>query len=176
MGFSLTARDLPGDPAERQEPLAAQRLAGGSPGTDDSGQVPELGSVVINELLANSAGSRSRLDRAVQYDRSGHRCLGGWYLSDDANDLTRYQIAEGTSIPAGGYLVFSEDQHFANANDPGSREPFGLSKDGETLYLHSGSDGVLTGYSEQENFDASEAGVALGRYLKEHRLATTSWL
>ena len=127
--------------------------------------MPELGSVVINELLANSAGAApdwielsNTTDQAIS--------IGGWYLSDDANDLMRYQIAEGTSIPAGGYLVFSEDQHFANANDPGSREPFGLSKDGETLYLHSGSAGVLTGYSEEENFDASEAGVALGRYQK----------
>ncbi len=35
------------------------------------------------------------------------------------------------------------------------------------LYLHSGtSAGVLTGYSEQENFDASETGVSMGRYKK----------
>jgi hypothetical protein len=34
------------------------------------------------------------------------------------------------------------------------------------VYLHSGSGGVLTGYSEQEKFDASEAGVTLGRYQK----------
>ena len=45
--------------------------------------------------------------------------VGGWYLSDDANDLTRYRIAEGTSIPAGGYLVFYEDEHFGDPNDPG---------------------------------------------------------
>jgi len=37
---------------------------------------------------------------------------------------------------------------------------------GETVYLHSGADGALTGYSEQESFDASDAGVSLGRHLK----------
>ena len=90
----------------------------------------------------------------------------GWYLSDDGNDLTKYRIAEGTSIPAGGYLVFSQDQHFGNADDPGCSAAFGLSKDGETVYLHSGSAGVLTGYSEKEKFDASETGVSLGRWQK----------
>jgi hypothetical protein len=41
-----------------------------------------------------------------------------------------------------------------------------LSRSGETVYLHSGADGVLTGYSEQEKFDASAPGVSLGRYRK----------
>ncbi len=34
------------------------------------------------------------------------------------------------------------------------------------MHLHSGSAGVLTGYSEKEKFDASEAGVSLGRWQK----------
>jgi hypothetical protein len=34
------------------------------------------------------------------------------------------------------------------------------------VYLHSGSNGILTGYSQQEKFDASEAGITLGRYQK----------
>ncbi len=67
-------------------------------------------------------------------------------------------IGANTSIPAGGYLVFYENKHFGNRNDPGCRQPFALSRDGETVYLHSGSGGVLSGYSEQEKFDASEAG------------------
>jgi len=44
--------------------------------------------------------------------------------------------------------------------------PFGLSRNGETVYLHSGADGVLTGYSEEEKFDASEPGVSCGRCAK----------
>ena len=92
--------------------------------------------------------------------------LGGWFLSDDGNDLMKYEIAAGTTLPAGGYLVFDEDRHFGNESDPGTREPFGFSRNGETAYLHSGSLGLLTGYSEQERFDASEGGVSLGRWLK----------
>ncbi len=78
----------------------------------------------------------------------------------------KYRIAAGTSIPAGGYIVFDEDSHFGNNADPGSARQFGLSKDGETVYLHSGAGAALTGYSEQEKFDASEAGVSLGRWQK----------
>jgi hypothetical protein len=61
--------------------------------------------------------------------------------------------------------VFYEDLHFGNEDDPGCETPFGLSRTGETLYLHSASNGAKTGYAEQETFDASEQGVSLGRYL-----------
>ena len=119
LGFSLTVRD-PQVAAHLNDKSSwrPSAFAGGSPGTDDDGQVPELGSVVINELLANSAGAGP--DWIELYNPTDQAIdLSGWYLSDDANDLTRYRIAEGTSIPAGGYLVFYEDQHFGDPNDPG---------------------------------------------------------
>ncbi|MBN1506390.1 MAG: lamin tail domain-containing protein [Sedimentisphaerales bacterium] len=167
MGFSLTARDLQADPNAFTDKSAWRPSAamGGSPGTDDSGQVPSLGAVVINELLANSQGRdpdwielHNTTDQAIS--------IGGWFLSDDADDLTKYQIASGASIPAGGYVVFYENRQFGSKADPGCKEPFALSADGETVYLHSGAAGALTGYSEQEKFDASEPGVSLGRYEK----------
>ncbi len=168
LGFSLTVKDPGMADANAYDDKSLWRPSaktGGSPGTDDSGQVPALGSVVINELLANSKGSgpdwielHNTTDQPVD--------IGGWFLSDDANNLTMYEIAAGVSIPAGGYVVFYENRHFANPADPGSHGPFALSADGERLYLHSGSAGVLTGYSEQEEFGASEAGIALGRYEK----------
>ena len=34
------------------------------------------------------------------------------------------------------------------------------------VYLHSGSAGAVTGYVEEESFDATETGVSLGRYRK----------
>jgi hypothetical protein len=138
---------------------------GGSPGYDDSGEVPELGSVVINELLASSPPGQP--DWIELHNTTGGTInLGGWFLSDDADDLMKYEIAAGTQIAAGGYLVFDQDHHFGNAGDPGAHDTFALSGDGETIYLHSGVDGVLGGYSEQEKFDASEPGVTLGRYEK----------
>ena len=167
-GFSLTVKDPKTADANAYDDKALWRpsaRAGGSPGADDSGQVPPLGSVVINEFLANSQGSEpdwielhNTTDQPVD--------IGGWFLSDDANNLMKYEIAAGVSIPADGYTVFYENLHFNSQADPGCHEPFALSADGETVHLHSGSAGVLTGYSEQEKFDASEAGVSLGRYQK----------
>jgi len=168
MGFSLTVKDPQTTDPNALADKSAWRpsaKADGSPGADDSSQVPELGSVVFNELLANSQGAgpdwielHNTTPQAID--------IGGWFLSDDADDLTRYEIASGTSIPAGGYAVFYENRHFASKTDPGCHVPFALSADGETVYLHSGSNGVLTGYSEQEKFDASDPGVSLGRYEK----------
>lgn len=166
-GFSLTVRDA-------RAPLAAwgekagwrpSAAAGGSPGYDDSAMVPALGAVVINEVLAHSNLDASdwielhnTTDAAIN--------IGGWFLSDSAGDLTKYEIAEGVSIPAGGYLVFYEDQHFGNAADPGCHRPFALSENGGMVCLTSGKDGVMTGYTDQEDFGASEADVSFGRHQK----------
>ncbi len=168
LGFSLTVKDPRiADPNayDDQNLWRPSAKMGGSPGADDSGKIPPLGAVVINELLANSQGSgpdwielHNTTDQPID--------IGGWFLSDGANKPTKYEIAAGVSIPADGYVVFFENRHFNSQADPGCHEPFALSNDGETLCLHSGSAGVLTGYSQQEKFDASEAGVSLGRYQK----------
>jgi len=164
-GFSLTLRELQAPNLNSGSAWRPSAYAGGSPGEDDSGQAPEPGSVVINELLANPAkGGCDWIE--LHNTTAGEIDLGGWFLSDDANDLTRYRIAEGTTIPAGGFLVFDQDQHFGNPSDPGCSRPFGLGKDGETVYLTSASGGVLTGCNEREKFGAADPGVSLGRWQK----------
>ena len=42
-------------------------------------------------------------------------------------------------------------------------QAFGLSAGGETLYLHGGQDGDLTGYVTQARFTASDPGRSFGR-------------
>ncbi|MBN1507413.1 MAG: lamin tail domain-containing protein [Sedimentisphaerales bacterium] len=169
LGFSLTLRDpKTADPSSLGEKGAWRPGSplGGTPGVDDAGGAPEPGAVVVNELLANSQGVGP--DWIELYNTTDQAIdIGGWFLTDDADDLTKYRIAAGTNIPAGGYLVFDEDQHFGNPDDPGCREPFALSRDGETVYLHSGSAGALAGgYGEQQKFEASDAGISLGRHAK----------
>ena len=121
--------------------------------------------VVINEVLANSG---LEPDWIELYNRTSESIeVGGWFLSDDGSDLTKYRIAPGTVIPAHGYLVFYEDLNFGpESSDPNRVTGFGLSKSGETLHLSSAENDLLTGYRYKENFGASLEGVSMGTYYK----------
>ncbi|MHC4758734.1 MAG: lamin tail domain-containing protein, partial [Planctomycetota bacterium] len=57
------------------------------------------------------------------------------------------------------------DSYFGDEENPGCNTPFGLSENGEAVYLTSGSGGELTGYSEVEKFGASETSVTFGRHV-----------
>ena len=167
-GFSLTIKDPnstdPNDWGSKSGWRPSAKV-GGSPGWDDTGDVPELGSVKINELLAHSHTVPS--DWIELHNTTSEPInIGGWFLSDNDNNFMKYEIAENTIIDPCGYIVFYENQHFDDLNDPGCHVRFRLSENGETLYLHSGQGGVLTGYSEEELFGASWHDVAFGRYRK----------
>jgi hypothetical protein len=166
LGHSLTVR-YPGAPVTSWSTKGAWRpsvMPGGSPGSDDSGVIPADGAVVINELLANPAGKDqdwielyNATDRAID--------IGGWFLSDEADQPTKYEIAKGTIIAAHAHQVFTGDRHFGNPGDPGCREPFGLSRTGESVYLCSGAQGQITGYREHIKYGPSGPGVSFGRYV-----------
>ncbi len=167
-GFSLTIIDQANsDPNSwsRKDSWRASAFSGGSPGRDDAGIIPNPGSVVINELLANSpAGAADWIE--LYNTTGGSISIGGWFLSDSGSNLTKYRIADGITIAPHGYIVFYEDLHFSNTRDAGCRTPFALSGNGETVYLTSGQNGILTGYQETEDFGASQRGVSFGRYYK----------
>ena len=140
---------------------------GGSPGIEDVSVLPALGSIVINEVLAHSDTADDWIELHNTTDAEIN--IGGWFLSDNNNDDSnrmKYEIALGTSIDANSYIVFYENQHFGNLADPGCNTPFQLSENGETVYLQSGSNGILTGYYEEEDFGASEKDIAFGQYQK----------
>lgn len=170
-GFSLTSKD----PAETDMGLWDDKsgwrpsaAAGGSPGQEDTGIIPAIGSVVINEVLAHS--DTNQYDWIELYNTTEEDInIGGWFLSDNNNDdlaRKKYEIPEGTIIKADGYRVFYENQTFGNSSAPGCNTPFQLSENGETVYLQSGGNGVLTGYCQEEQFGASVRDVAFGRYCK----------
>jgi hypothetical protein len=167
-GFSLTIVD-PANPDptswDEKDSWRASAYAGGSPGQDDGGIIPDPGAVVINEVLAHSHAEAS--DWIELYNTTGAAInIGGWFLSDSNDNLTKYEIAGGTTIGAYDYLVFRQDEHFGNLNDPGCHETFALSENGERLFLSSAENDVLTGYRDVEDFGASETGVSFGRYYK----------
>ena len=167
-GFSLTLID-PANPDlgswDEKDAWRASTYLDGSPGQDDSSILPNPGSVVINELLANSPGGDP--DWIELYNTTDQAIdLGGWFLSDSEDDLLKYEIAPGTTIDPYGYLVFYEDLQFGNTNDTGAHEPFALSGNGERVILSSAQEGILTGYREIQDFGTSDRGVSFGRYDK----------
>ncbi len=167
-GFSLTAID-PANPDpnswSRKNAWRASTYAGGSPGQDDGEIIPNPGTVVINEVLAHSHADD--YDWIELYNTTGISInIGGWFLSDSRDNLLKYQIPNGTTMGPFAYMVFRQDLHFGNASAPGCYEPFALSENGESLYLSSAQNGILTGYREVEDFGASATGISFGRYYK----------
>ena len=170
-GFSLTIRDAYSpDPNtwDRKEGWRPSAVIGGSPGEDDAGLLPDPGSIVINEVLAHShAMNPDWIELHNTTDTLIN--IGGWFLSDsnaDDPNIMKYQIPLGTSIAANDYTVFYEDTSFGNPAAPGVNTPFALSEGGDSVYLRSGSGGVIGGYEDAESFGASATGIAFGRYIK----------
>lgn len=170
-GFSLTMiNPLSTDPNlwDAKTGWRPSAVTGGSPGQSDSGMIPDIGDIVINEVLAHSdAIAYDWIELHNTTDETIN--IGGWFLSDSNKDdpnRMKYEIADGQTIAPNGYIVFYENLHFGNPAAPGCHIPFQLSENGESVYLQSGGDGVLTGYVEQEDFGASDRDIAFGRFEK----------
>jgi hypothetical protein len=145
----------------------ASSVIGGSPGVVNLTNVVANGAIVINEILTHTdmpGGDWIELHNTT----SNSINIGGWFLSDDLGDLKKYQIASGTTIAGGGYLVFTQDANFGvTATDPGKRTGFGLSELGEAVYLTSGAGTNLSGgFSAGEQFGAAAREVTFGRHTK----------
>ncbi len=165
-GFSLTIRDPQGSVAlwDTRDGWRSSAAPGGSPGSEDTLATP--GSVIINEVLAHQDASPE--DMIELYNTTGQAVnIGGWFLSDSSDDLTKYQIAANTWIAAHGYLVFTEKFDFGfGSGDPGARLPFALSEHGDDVYLSSNASGVAGGYREHVDFGATPKGLSVGVHVK----------
>jgi hypothetical protein len=167
-GFSLTKHDPTAAPlASWNEKLGwrASSTPGGSPGHNDTGLGIAPGSIVINEVLADSPGMPDWVE--LHNTTGSDMSIGGWFLSDSNTDdegRRQFEIPP-TVLPAGGYRVFYENTSFGNPEAEGCLRPFGLSRFGETVYLFSGQNGQITGhYYTGQSFGVSQAGVSFGRH------------
>lgn len=163
-GFSLVIND--DTAAANTWGLAASwRPSSVIDGTPGNGEVaaPNIPQVVINEALTHS-------DPAPPYDTIELRNLsgsvadiGGWYLTDDYRTPKKFRIPNGVTIPANGYITFDETSFNTGT---GGNIAFGLSSSGDDeVYVFSGVDGELTGYSHGFEFGAALNGVTLGRHV-----------
>jgi protocatechuate 3,4-dioxygenase beta subunit len=171
--WTLTVVDerAPADEWKSQSNWRPSSRLAGSPGTDDPRITPDPGAIVINELLARSTDGFN--DRIEIHNTTGQDIdIGNWYLGDSDREaeplykLTRYRIEPGTIVPAGGFVTFSREQHFANPSDPGLNSKFGLSSFGEAVHIVAGDPfGNLLGYANSADFFGSEIDVSFGRHV-----------
>jgi hypothetical protein len=156
-GFSLAIVDEAADPGEWDN-KTNWRASGQEFGAPGQPETPPgtFAPIVINEALTHT--DFPVLDTIELFNPTGDPVdLGGWYLSDDFTDPKKFRIPENTIIPAGGYLIFDEDDF--NAGGLG----FAFSSTGDEIYLFSGSFG-LTGYAQGYTVSASANGVSFGRH------------
>ena len=159
-GYSLVMADADGDPNDSLTWRPSSDVHG-SPTIADPD--PAYGNILFNEVLSHTDFP---YEDAIEFLNVGTQAVDitGWYLSDNEDNLQRYQIPAGPAIPPGGFRVFYEGTSFnANTNDPAA---FEISSHGETLYLSSATNGYLTGYRTSVSFGAAENPVSFGRYIR----------
>ncbi len=97
---------------------------------------PALGTVVLNEVMADNASAVSNAgtypDWVELHNRGSNPMdVSNWSLTDSSNPR-KFVFPGGTVIPAGGYLVVWCD---SATNLPGLHTGFALDRDGETVSL-----------------------------------------
>lgn len=156
VGFSLVRRDpIDGSPANDETAWRLSEFLDGSPGAAEAGVVPGPGDLVLNEITSSHGGSTR--DVVELRNTTGHPIsVGGYYLSDDTDNESKYRIPVGTEIAAGGYLILDR-QLLGDA--------FQLSLGVAELSLRGAlPDGTLIGFSETVEFGSVAADQSWGRF------------
>ena len=118
--LELIATDSPSDQASKYYRWRSSAAFGGSPG--HAGVAAP--SVVINEVLTRPDGRLGQTGDAIELHNvsSAPIDVSGWYLSDSANDFFKFRIPAGTTIPADGFVVFSETDFNPTPLTPGPKD------------------------------------------------------
>ncbi|MHC5112596.1 MAG: lamin tail domain-containing protein, partial [Planctomycetota bacterium] len=157
VGATLQLKDPTGTAADLVDKHYVWRGStemGGSPGTAGAGPL----GVVVNEVLAHS--DPPAVDTIELLNTTGAAInIGGWYLSDAAGNLQKFQIPADTMLGAGQYIVFDETNF--NVGDNG----FGLSSgNGDDVWLTvPDGNGGIGSFVDDAHFIASLAGESFGR-------------
>jgi len=123
----------------------------------------EPNGVVINEILAsNDTGETDEAgeneDWVELYNTNDFEVdLSGFYMTDDASELNKWQMPSGTVIPANGYLIIWADEDLDQGPLHGD---FKLSAGGEVVIL---SDTLLD-IVEQVSFGAQTTDLGYARF------------
>ena len=133
----------------------------GSPGGPDTVLPP---GILLNEIVAhtdytNELTSNDWIELFNPTDTAF--VFGpGWYLSDDSANLKKWQVPSTNVIPAHGFITFYEATDFHFPTNVG----FGLSKDGEQVFLSCLPGNAQDRVVDAVTFKAQENDWSLGRY------------
>lgn len=112
-----------------------------TPGAPNNPTFPAV-NVLINEWMAdNSKTVTNPIDGAYDdwfelYNAGGVSVdLSGFYLTDDLDDPTQWQIPPGTTISAGGFLLVWADNQAGHVGVNPLHAPFALGRSGEAIGL-----------------------------------------
>ncbi|MDB4766278.1 lamin tail domain-containing protein [bacterium] len=160
-GFSLVLDDAFNTPAAELGKYYSWRSSTELGGTPGAASTQPLG-VVINEVLAHTDAPQSDSIELFNPLLTSIN-IGGWYLSDQGDDLLKFQIPAGTVLSAGGYVVFDEADFNPNPLNPAAND-FALSgSNGDQVYLSQASSGTFTSLQDAVEFNATFNGDSLGR-------------
>jgi hypothetical protein len=138
-----------------------------TPGDSNFGPIPEI---VFSELLTHTDPP---LEDAIELLNVTNVPvnIGHWWISDDRNTPKKFRIPADTVLPPGGRIVFYEwagvpGASGFNTSGTGNTPDLTLnSAHGGSIYLFKGdANGNLTGFRRGTDFEASQNGVAFGRY------------
>ncbi len=117
-----------------------------------------LREVVINEVLTHTDPP---LEDAIELHNLTAEpvSVGGWFLSNQSDDLKKFRIPDGTVLAPDGRVVFYEAQF--NLGPPGFA--FSAARGDDAVLSQADASGNLTGYRDEVTFGAAENGVPFGR-------------
>lgn len=133
------------------------------------------GDVVINEIMASNSSTAADQDSEYDdwielYNRTSSSIdLSGYYLSDDADELDKWEFPSGTTIDANGYLIVWADK---DTLQDGLHANFKLSANGETVTLSNGNTEVQRVVFGVQTTDLGYARVPNGTGAFEIQLPT----
>ena len=155
-GFSLVIDDpFAARPEWRiGENWRSSNFVNGSPGFVDAGLDADI--LRINEVLAFTDGA----EQIELINTTGSNLdLGGWYLSNDPAELTKFQLAPGTILTGLGRTAFSSTEHFGEA--------FTLDDGGGTVILSSpDAIGDVAGFTVVQPYPATPLNESSGTVIR----------
>jgi len=163
-GSSLEIIDPEGNYDDRNNWRASIDF-GGSPGSAGSNPNAEL---EISEILTHT--DLPELDAVeIRNLTNAPIDISDWHLSDSDTNWQKYQIPQGTSVPAGGYLVIDETNFNPNGLwNPNAGVPqdweFAIGSGGDQIYLIETINNMPVRFAADRDFGAARNGISFGSH------------